>query len=68
MEHYELERTLKETESLDIRPAYDGEQLTISTTEIRETDLLRDVKWIAVSEQVHGHIPQGNDEKVKSMV
>lgn len=68
VDHYDLEQSLKETQKLDISPAYDGQKLIFSKDSIREEDLLNDVKWIAVSEQVNGKLPDRRDTPAKSMV
>lgn len=62
VDHYTLEADLK-SQNLDIAPAYDGLQVNLSDS-IRETDLLAEVAWVAVSE-VNGTV---HDGKVKSMV
>lgn len=69
MEHYDLENYLRESESLDVVPSYDGQKLDLRGDQIVETDLLAELPWIAVSEQVHGGLPPKNgSNKVKSMV
>lgn len=68
VDHYDLERSLRETQQLDISPAYDGQRLIFSKDGIKEDDLLHDVKWVAVSEQVHGTLPKSTSGPTKSMV
>lgn len=64
VDHYKLEKELQ-SEELWIAPAYDGLQLRLSD-DVTETDLFKEVPWMAVSER------EGKDEagsgKVKSMV
>lgn len=67
VDHYDLEKSLKKSETLDIVPAFDGQQIRLDSAMIEEIDLLREVQWIAVSEQERGSIPDGSG-KVKSMV
>lgn len=68
IDHYELERRLQSNEKSYIAPAYDGQQLFFSKDRIREVDLLAEVPWLAVSEQLHKKIPDGNDKDVKDMI